>query len=444
MIELVAVGGYNEVGKNMTAIRINGEVIILDMGLHLENYVQCTEEEDVIKISAAQLTEAGAIPNIASIDDLRKDVKAIIPSHAHLDHVGAIPYLSNKFNAEILCTPFTAAVLRAILKDEKLTLKNRIKSLNVNAIYNISKNITVEFINMTHSTPQTVMVALHTPKGIILYANDFKFDLFPVIGKKPDFEKLRALGKKGVLALIVESTYAGLDQKTPSETVAKEMLKDVLLGTDNKGKAIIITTFSSHLARLKSIIEFGKKLNRRIVFLGRSLAKYVRAGEETGIINFSKDVEIVKFGRHIKRRLKRLMKEGKEKYLLVVTGHQGERKATLSKMVNGELPFVFDVEDHVIFSCKTIPTPTNERNRAAVERQLKKFGVRLFKDIHTSGHAAREDLRDLINLTKPKYLIPAHGSKEMRESMADLAMQMGYKLDKDLFLIKDGQRLKLQ
>ncbi len=443
MIELAAVGGYNEVGKNMTALRINGEVIVLDMGLHLENYVKCTEEEDVVKISSAQLMNEGAIPNITTIDDWRKDVKAIIPSHAHLDHLGAIPYLANKFNTEILCTPFSAAVLRAILKDEKITLKNRIKSLNVNAVYNISKNITIEFINMTHSTPQTVMVAMHTPQGTILYANDFKFDLFPVIGKKPDFEKLRDLGKKGVLALIVDSTYAALDQKTPSETVAKEMLKDVLLGTDNKGKAIIVTTFSSHLARLKSIIEFGKKLNRKIVFLGRSLAKYVKAGEDVGIINFSKDVEIVKFGKQIKRRLKKIMREGKEKYLLVVTGHQGEKKATLSKMITGELPFVFDSEDHVIFSCKTIPTPTNEHNRAIIEKRLKQYGVRLFKDIHTSGHAAREDLRDLINLTNPKYLIPAHGSKEMKEALADLARQMGYKLNKNLFLIKDGQRLKL-
>jgi len=444
MIELAAVGGYNEVGKNMTAVKINDEVFVFDMGLHLESYVQCTEEEDVIKVSAAQLTQAGAIPNIKSIEDWRKKVKAIIPSHAHLDHIGAIPYLSNRFDAEILCTPFSAAVLKAILRDEKIDLKNQIKSLNVNAIYQLSRNVILEFINMTHSTPQTVMIALHTPEGVILYANDFKFDLFPVLGKKPDFEKLRSLGKKGVLALIVDSTYAALDQKTPSETVAKEMLRDVLLGTDNHGKAIIITTFSSHLARLKSVIEFGKRLNRKIVFMGRSLAKYVQAGEDVKIIDFSKDVEIVKFGKQIRRRLKRIMREGKEKYLLVVTGHQGEKKATLSKMITGDLPFVFDAEDHVIFSCRTIPTPTNEKNRAFIEKRLKSFGVRLFKDIHTSGHAAREDLRDLINLTKPKYLIPAHGSIGMRTAATELAKQMGYRLNKDVFLIKNGERIKLQ
>ena len=417
MIELAAVGGYNEVGKNMTAVKINDEVFVFDMGLHLESYVQCTEEEDVIKVSAAQLTQAGAIPNIKSIEDWRKKVKAIIPSHAHLDHIGAIPYLSNRFDAEILCTPFSAAVLKAILRDEKIDLKNQIKSLNVNAIYQLSRNVILEFINMTHSTPQTVMIALHTPEGVILYANDFKFDLFPVLGKKPDFEKLRSLGKKGVLALIVDSTYAALDQKTPSETVAKEMLRDVLL---------------------------GKRLNRKIVFMGRSLAKYVQAGEDVKIIDFSKDVEIVKFGKQIRRRLKRIMREGKEKYLLVVTGHQGEKKATLSKMITGDLPFVFDAEDHVIFSCRTIPTPTNEKNRAFIEKRLKSFGVRLFKDIHTSGHAAREDLRDLINLTKPKYLIPAHGSIGMRTAATELAKQMGYRLNKDVFLIKNGERIKLQ
>src|SRR3990167_974606 len=190
-------------------------------------------------------------------------------------------------------------------------------------LYLVSNNIKIEFINMTHSTPQTVMVAVHTRYGIILYANDFKFDNHPTLGKKPNYERLEELGKKGIKALICDCTRADQPIKTPSELVAKEMLRDVMLGVDSRGKAVIVTTFASHLARLKSIIEFGRKMNRKIIFLGRSLAKYIEAGENIGIVNFSREVEIVKFGKQIKNRIKKIENEPRDRYLLVVTGHQG-------------------------------------------------------------------------------------------------------------------------
>ncbi len=443
MVEICAVGGYNEVGKNMTAIKVGDDVVILDMGIHLENYIRYTEDEDIRNLSAKELIREGAIPDISVIDKWRKKVKAIIPTHAHLDHVGAIPFLSNKFNAPILCTPFTSAVINAIIRDEKIKLKNKIKTLNANSVYHVSKDLKIEFINMTHSTPQTVMVALHTKDGIIIYANDFKFDNYPTLGKKPNFKRLEEIGKKGVLALIMDCTRAQQSVKTPSESVAKEMLRDVMIGTNSKGKAVIVTTFSSHLARLKSIIAFGKKMNRKIVLLGRSLAKYVNAGEEIGIINFSKEVEIVKFGKQIKRRLKKIMKEGKEKYLIVVTGHQGEPKSTLAKMIDKKFDFFFDKEDHVVFSCTVIPTQINIQNRDYIERVLRDYGVRVFKDIHVSGHAGREDLRDLINMVKPKHLIPAHGERSMELALVDLAVEIGYDKKKHVHLMQDGQMLAL-
>lgn len=440
MMQIITVGGYNEVGKNCTAVKIDDQVILLDLGLHLDSYIAYTEDEDLFAIDPEELIKVGAVPDISVLKDWEKKVKAIIPTHAHLDHVGAIPYLGHNFNAPVLCTPFTAAVLRAIVKDEELKLKNPIKILNVNSSYKLSGNITVEFINMTHSTPQTVMVALHTKYGTILYANDFKFDNFPVLGKKPNLERLKQLKGK-VIALLCDSTYAASHKKTPSESVAKQMLKDVLLSTDSKNKAIIITTFSSHLARLKSIIKYAKKLNRKIVFLGRSLAKYVKAGEECGIIDFSKEVEIVKYGSKIKKRLRELAQKRK-KILLVVTGHQGEKKATLSKIARKVFPFPLKQEDHIIFSCTVIPSEINIKHREILEEQLKKYHVRLFKDIHVSGHAAREDLRDLINLVKPKHLIPAHGDLKMRSALADLAYEMGYDKSK-VHIVSDGKKISI-
>ena len=443
MIEICAVGGYNEVGKNMTAVKIDDEVIIIDMGLHLDSYIRCTEEEeeDIVEISANELMKAGAIPDDSVIKDWKDKVKAIVPTHAHLDHVGALIFLSNKYNAPILCTPFTTEVIRTISKDEKIKLKNEIKTLHPNSTYTISDKVKIEFINMTHSTPQTVMVAVHTPDGIVLYANDFKFDNHPTLGKKPNYQRLEELGKEGIKVLICDCTRAKQPIKTPSELVAKEMLRDVMLGVDSKGKAVVITTFASHLARLKSIIEFGKKMNRKIIFLGRSLAKYTQAGERIKIINFSKDVEIVKFGKQIKRKIKDIERTGRDRYLMVVTGHQGEPKSTLSKMVNGTIPFKFHSEDHVIFSCTVIPSEINISHRADMERRLREHGVRIFRDIHASGHASREDLRDLINLINPENIIPAHGDEEMKDALVDLAIEKGYKKGKTVHLIHDGDKI---
>ena len=442
MIEIYAVGGYNGVGKNCTAINVDGEVLIIDLGIHLENYIRLTEDEDLVKINADKLMDVGAVPNISVLDNVKRNVKAIVVGHAHLDHVGAVPYVANKFNAPVICSPYTAEVLKNILKDDKIRINNDIKTLNLNSFYKISENIKIEFIHITHSVPQAALIAIHTDYGIILYANDFKFDLYPVLGKKPNFKRLEELGKEGIIASVVESTYASDARKMPSESVAREMLKDVLLGTDNKDNLIIVTTFSSHIARLKSIIEFGQKLNRKIIFLGRSLAKYVKAAENIGIVDFSKDVEIVKYGRQIERMLKKVDKD-REKYLLIVTGHQGEPKSVLYKIAKGEFEFDLYPEDSVVFSCRTIPTPTNIENRDALENELKQTGVRIFKDIHQSGHAAREDLRDFINLVKPKNIIPAHGTKEMRDALAGLCTEMGYKTGKNIFLIKDGQKIEL-
>ena len=440
-IEICTLGGYNEVGRNSTVIKVDDEVVILDLGIHLESYIKYTKDEDIIKVSGKDLIKVGAVPDISKIKKWQSQVIAIIPSHAHLDHIGAIPYLSNHFNADIFCTPFTAAVIKEILKNENLKIHNKIIPLNEDTTYKLSENIKVEFIHITHSTPQSVMVALHTKYGIILYANDYKFDLYPTLGKTPNFERLKELGQKGILALICESTYASDQRKTPSESVAKDMLRDVLLGTNSKGKAIIITTFSSHLARLKSIIEFSKKLNRKILFLGRSLARYVHAGEDMNIINFSSDVQIIKYRKKIKRILKKIQKN-KSKYVLVVTGHQGEPKSTLSRMVYDKGTFIFDPEDFVIFSCKVIPTPTNIENRLVLETKLNELGVRIFRDVHVSGHAARYDMRDLINMVHPHHIFPSHGNIEMTASLASLAQEMGYKKDQ-IHVMRDGQFLKL-
>lgn len=440
-LEIFTVGGYEEVGKNCTAIKVDDEVLIIDMGLHLPHYIKYTEEEGetVARFTAKELKQAGAIPDDDFIRDLRKKVKAIFSTHAHLDHIGAIPYLSNRYDCPIFAPAFACAVLQSISKDDKIPIRNPINAVRPGNMIKVSNNIRVEVINVTHSIPQTTMLAVHTKYGIVFYTNDFKFDEMPTLGKKPDYAALERLGERGVHALIVDSLYADEAVKTPSESVAKEMLRDVMVGVRSKGRAMIVTTFSSHLARLKSIIEFGRKLNRNIVFLGRSMAKYTHAGEKVGIVNFSSQARILRYDGQVRRMLKKV-ERNPGKYLLVVTGHQGEPKAILSRMATGRLPFKFDPEDHVVFSCKVIPTDINRKYRAKLEKQLRSYGVRIFKDIHVSGHAAREDLRDLINMVKPNHIIPAHASLSKSNALVDLAREMGYK---NTHVVGNGQRLRL-
>jgi ribonuclease J len=441
-IEIISVGGYNEVGKNMTAVKVDDEVIILDMGIHLENYIKLTEDDDIIKHNVRELTNAGAIPDINCILPWKSMIKGICITHAHLDHVGAIPYLASRFNAPIYGTPFTIEVIFSILEDEKIKIPNELKKVNINSSFNITPNIKVEFISMTHSTPQTVMIALHTKYGVLIYANDFKFDNYPTLGLKPNLKRLSELGKAGkVHTLITDSTYAHSWKKMPSESVAKNMLRDVILGTDSTGKLVIVTTFSSHIARLQSIVEFGKKLDRKIVFLGRSLTKYIDAAKRADVIDLTKDIELVRYTKKIKKRLKEIAFE-REKYLLVMTGHQGEPKSCLSKLVKGEFDFELEEEDHIVFSCTIIPNETNYINREILEKSLKEKKVRLFKDIHVSGHGACEDLRDLIKLTQPKNIIPAHGNFNMTSALVDLAHEMGYSSNK-IHLLQNGDFLKL-
>src|SRR3989338_5812223 len=207
MIQICAVGGYDHVGRNMTAINVDGEVILLDVGVLLDKYIEFTQDEDKISsLDPEELMTAGAIPNVHHIKDWIQKVKAVVPSHAHLDHVGAIPFLANMFDAPIVCTPLTAEVVRVLAKDAKIRLHNKVISVNVNASYKVSEKITLEFVNMTHSIPHTALVVVHTPYGKLIYSNDFKLDQTPTLGKKVDLDYLREIGDKGdVLGLFVDS-----------------------------------------------------------------------------------------------------------------------------------------------------------------------------------------------------------------------------------------------
>ncbi|MBI2144937.1 RNase J family beta-CASP ribonuclease [Candidatus Woesearchaeota archaeon] len=444
-VEICTVSGFDEIGRNMIAVNVDGEVFICDMGLHLENYIRVTDdedEEDVVKLNREVLIKAKAVPDDSSIADWKQNVKAIIPSHAHLDHLGAIPWLAGHYDAPIIGTPYTIQVLKHLIHDGGLAVKNKLKPVDVNGRIVLSRKVQVEFVNITHSTPHSATVVLHTPYGAIVYANDFKLDDTPTLGKPPNYVRLKEIGNEGVLAAFIDTTNAHIDAKTPSEQVAREMLSDVLLTQNYEGRGIIVTTFSSHIARLKSIIDLGHKLNRKVIILGRSMAKYIEAAEEIDIVKFSDRAEIVRFSAKVRDKLRKIEHDGKEKYLIICTGHQGEPKSVLSKIASGTFQFGLDPKDAVVFSCRVIPTPTNKENRERLESLLRRTNVRMFKDVHQSGHASGQDVRVFLEMLRPKHLIPSHGEHRMKSALKHMALSLGYD-EKRIHLPHDGQRIVL-
>ena len=444
-MKIHTIGGYSEVGKNMTALEIGEDVIVFDSGLFLPAIVGVSERERIP--TEKSMRNLGALPDDLYLEKhgLRNKVRALLISHAHLDHVGALQYNAYRYNADILGTPFTMEVLKILTADSNIRLRNRIISINPNSSYNIrgkSGNYKVEFINMTHSTIQSAIVAVHTREGIVLYANDYKLDNSPVLGDKPNYKRLKELSRQGIKALIVDCLYASDDRKTPSEKIARGLLEDVFFTTDNRNSGMIVTTFSSHIARLKSITEFGKRLGREVVFLGRSLNKYVTAARNVGACPFIKDIRLFTFRKQLEKNLKRINRD-KRKYLIVCTGHQGEPGSILDRISRGQLPLKLDKEDHIIFSSKTIPTPINELNKEQLERRLKKYKVRIFDQVHVSGHGGKEDLRDLIKLTNPEHVIPSHGDLKKTTAGAKLAEELGYKMNKTVHLAQNGHCIKL-
>jgi len=445
MINIHAIGGYNEVGKNMTALETGDDVFLFDAGFYLPAIVEVEEREK--NPTEKWMKGIGALPDDEYLDkkNLRHKVRAIAVSHAHLDHVGGVQYIAHRYKAPVLGTPFTTQVLKKLIEDTGRDIPNKKISVKPNDSYKIKgkKNYKVEFVNMTHSTIQCSVIAVHTPDGVILYANDYKLDNSPTFGDKPNYKRLKELSKIGIKALVVDCLYAPVNRKTASEKVARTLLEDVLFTTDNRKSGIVVTTFSSHIARLKSIVEFGNKLDRKVVFFGRSLNKYVSAAAEINKAPFRNKVQIATYRNQVERLFKKVNKNKKD-YMIVCTGHQGEPNSILDRMSRDKLKYHLQSDDHVIFSSKTIPTPINEANRAALEKRLKKHHVRIFDNVHVSGHGGKEDLRDLIKLTNPEHIIPSHGDFSKTKSGMDLAIEMGYKKNYNVHLLSNGKKLTLK
>ncbi|MDO8628825.1 MAG: MBL fold metallo-hydrolase RNA specificity domain-containing protein [Nanoarchaeota archaeon] len=443
-MDIVGVGGYGEVGRNMTFAQVGQEAAIFDIGFNIQKLSDFEETGGDRKLATKQsMVKAEAIADDSVLASYKQNVKSILISHCHLDHCGAIPFMANDYRAPVIGTPFTMEVINNLLKDDAIKIKNKLHRINNGTTTKISDTLEVEFINITHSTPSTSLIALHTKEGIILYANDFKLDDHPILGQKPDYKRIKELGDSGkVRAVVLDACYSNTPGITPSEKVAREMLREVMLEEDHHGKAVVISCTASHLARIKSIQEFSHKMGRELVIAGRSFLKYISAAEAMGISHYTKETNIWGYRSEIAKQLQKISKRGLDKYVILVTGGQGEPHSVLSRMITGEIPITFQPDDAIIFSNKTIPTPINIKNREHMEKRLVDHKLRLFKDVHSSGHCYREDLRAFIKMCNPEHIIPCQGEPKMLEGLKTLGIEMGYN-SKRLHVLQNGQKITI-
>ena len=446
-MELCTVGGFEEVGKNMTGVKIGEDVFLFDCGFYLPGVIEL-QEENQIGYTTRGLRRVGGIPDDRVLDKLgwTKKVKAIFISHAHLDHVAGLPFLIDRYpNAIIYTTPFTARVLESLVEDARTVIPNQIKvaqSNSTHSIPNASQDLKVEFTHTTHSTIDCTFVTLHTPEGSFFYALDYKFDDTPTFGPPTNYSRLKEIGENGVKVAIINTLYAGKEESNLSEADADKMLEEAFGKVKDKNSAFFITTFSSHIERLNNIVKHAKKTGRDLIFLGRSMAKYVDCAIKVGKCPFKNQMKIMKYRGQVNSILKKV-EANRGKYLIVCTGHQGEKNSILDRISKGETPFRFRNGDNLIFSSSVIPTEVNIEARKKLDAKLEKIGVNLQKSVHVHGHGSKESKRKLIELIKPKIIIPSHGTRDQGEDLICVANEYGYKLGETSYLVENGQVLNL-
>ena len=444
-IEIATIGGYEEVGRQMTAVRAGDDVVIFDMGLNLSQ-VLIHDNVETEKMHSLDLIDMGAIPDDRVMSDLEGDVQAIVPTHGHLDHIGAISKLAHRYDAPVVAAPFTIELVKQQVESESKfsgNFDNDLVKMDPGESMDIGDDCELELVNVTHSVIDAINPVLHTPEGAVVYGLDKRIDHNPVIGDPIDMDRFREIGREGVLCYIEDCTNAGKKGKTPSESVAREQLKDVMYSVEDYDGGIVATTFSSHIARVKSLVEFADDIGRQPVLLGRSMEKYSGTAERLDFIDFPNDLGMYGHRKSVDRTFKRIMNEGKENYLPVVTGHQGEPRAMLTRMARGETPYELDDGDKVIFSARVIPEPTNEGQRYQAEKLLGMQGARIYDDIHVSGHLRTEGHYQMLDALQPENVIPAHQDMKGFSPYVDLVRGQGYNVGDDLHITQNGNIIQL-
>ena len=379
----VPLGGTNEIGMNLNLYHYQGKWLIVDLGIGFaDDYLPGIEV---------------VLPNIDFLDAIREDIIGLVLTHAHEDHMGALPYLWDEVNVPVYATPFTAAVLKRKMADEGVAGKMQIHQVQGGSSMELGP-FALDLIELTHSIPEMQALAIRTEKGVIVHTGDWKLDPMPVVGPASDEAALRKYGDEGVLALVCDSTNVFVEGESGSEQDVYEELTSQIAQLK---QGVIVSTFASNIARVESIVRAGHAAGRKIVLLGRSLHRVTTAAQESGYLS---DITFLDE--------KTASGLPPEELMILCTGCQGEPRAALSRIVQGRHPvFRLRKGDTVIFSSRMIPG--NESRIRWLYNRLASLGVEVITEkdapIHVSGHPAREELERMYQLVRPRVAVPVHG-----------------------------------
>ncbi|MFX0549167.1 ribonuclease J [Hathewaya histolytica] len=417
-IRIIPLGGLNEIGKNLTAFEYKNEIVVIDCGLKFP-------DNDMLGIDVV-------IPDVTYLVKNRDRVKGIFLTHGHEDHIGALPYVLKQINVPVFGTKLTLGMVESKLKEHGLLSSTILRRVNPKDVVKLD-SISVEFIKTSHSIADSVAIAIHTPIGIIFHTGDFKIDFTPIDGSVADFARFAELGKKGVLAMLADSTNVERPGYTMSERTVGEAFENIFMKA--KGR-IIVATFASNVHRIQQVFSAAQKYRRKVAVSGRSMDNIISVATELGYLKDTEDtlISIDDIGKYQNDRI-----------IVITTGSQGEPMSALARMAASEhRKLNIEKGDMVIISAT--PIPGNEKLVSKVVNQLFKKGADVIyealADVHVSGHACQEELKLIHTLIKPKFFIPVHGEYRHLKQHGELAMKLGMN-EENILLGENGDIIEV-
>lgn len=417
-LKIIPLGGLLEIGKNITVFEYGNDIVIVDCGLAFP-------EDEMLGVDLV-------IPDFSYLEKNKDRIRGLVITHGHEDHIGAIPYLLKQLNIPIYATKLTTGLIKNKLEEHKLLRKTKIITVNQGKTITLGR-MKVEFIRSSHSIPDAVILAIHTPVGTVVHTGDFKIDYTPIDGQIMNLGRLAELGNKGVLALLSDSTNAERQGYTMSEksvgSVFDELFQDC-------PKRIVVATFASNVHRVQQIVNSAVKYKRKIAVCGRSMINMIDTAKELGYIkvpdNVFIDVDMIK-------------NYTDDQLVIITTGSQGEPMSALTRMANGDHRKV-DLTPNDLVIISATPIPGNEKFVSKVIDDLMMIGTEVvysaLADIHVSGHACQEEQKLMLSLIKPKYFIPVHGEYRQLKCHAQTAKEVGID-PKNIFMMTNGRILEL-
>ncbi len=415
-LKAIPLGGLEQIGLNITAFEYEDSIVVVDCGLSFP-------EDEMLGIDLV-------IPDITYLKENAEKVKGFVITHGHEDHIGALPYILKELNIPIYATKLTMGIIENKLEEHGLMKTTKRKVVKFGQSINLGQ-FRIEFIKTNHSIVDAAALAIYSPAGVVVHTGDFKGDYTPVFGDAIDLQRFAEIGKKGVLALMCDSTNAERPGFTPSEKTVGKTLDSLFL--EHKDTRILIATFASNVDRVRQIINTAEKFDRKVVVEGRSMVNIIDTASKLGYLQIADRTLI---------EVEELKNYPPEKTVIITTGSQGESMAALSRMAsNNHKKISIMPGDTVIFSAHPIPGNEKAVTNVINELQMKGADV-IFQDVHVSGHACQEEIKLIYSLVKPKYAIPVHGEYKHRKAQAKIAAQLGIPKE-NIFMLQSGDVLEM-